>query len=414
MKSKLDHSSGAEGEILPASVDGLLAKLSEQQAILTKQKSTLTPKQNDRDQPKKEDSSPGSVLLTPVSDSQSKTLSGDEQPKSAMSPPPDSLEMVRLKKELDAAKNQIARQNKELNQARINKHTFDQVPGHSSGAEFQPKYETSNVHHASFNPATRAATIRQDNWSHNEDARSELSDAVSAGAYAGTQNIWSSPSRPAFNAAASIHSSQPFQPPSATWGQPGARPWNHRGVGPALPSLIIPQQQHIQQRNYSGPMSGVSASDVRTFSDYSQLQGGTGLRRPSAQSSRNASLVTLQRNNGWDIYPGSMGALENVNATINPNATFQPIGLYPNSLQYQPRPIGTPLSPTAEEFRTSQSSTTPWNAAVSLRKQLNILFLLMNGKASAYTRANICFADGAVELSTLVGSKCHLQLEVYR
>ena len=349
-------------------MDGLLAKLSEQQAILAKQKNTLTPKPNDREQLKKGDSSPGTVLSSPASDKlskTSKTLSGDEKPQSDKSPPPDSMEMVRLKKELDAAKNQIARQNKELSQARVTKHTFDQVPGHSSGPELPPRYETSNVHHASFNPTTtRNVTIRQDNWSHNEDARSEFSDAVSAGAHPATQNIWSSPARPAYNAAASIHSSQAFQSPSATWGQPGARPWNHRGIGQALPSLIIPQQQHIQPRNYS-PMSGISASDVRTFSDYSQFQGGTGVRRPNGQNSRNASLIPLPRNNGWDMYSGGMGALDGVNATISPNATFQPIGLYPNSLQYQPRPIGTPLSPTAEEFRTSQASNTPWNAAVS-------------------------------------------------
>lgn len=404
--------------MLPASVDGLLAKLSEQQAILAKQKSTLTPKQNGKEPLKKEDSSPGSALSTPVSGSlskTSKTLSGDEHPKSARSPPPDTWEMVRLKKELDAAKNHIARQNKELSQARVNKHTFDQIPGHSSGAEFQPKYETANVHHASFNPGTRAANLRQDNWSHNEDARSELSDAVSAGAYTATQNIWASPARPAFNATTSIHSSQPYQPPSATWGQPGARPWNHRGIGPGLPSLIIPQQQHIQQRNYSGPISGVSASDVRTFSDYSQFQGGTGVRRPGGQNGRNTSLIPLQRNNGWDLYSGSMGgALDSINGTINPNATFQPIGLYQNSLQYQPRPIGTPLSPTAEEFRTSQASTTPWNAAVSSECNMSRSFSLIEGKASAGTRADIRFANGAIELPTFIGSKCDLQLEVYR
>lgn len=394
-------------------MDGLLAKLSEQQAILEKQKNTLTPKQNDKGQLKKDDSSPDSVVLTPVSDSLSKTQSGDEQNKST-NPPPDSLEMVRLKKELDAAKNQIARQRKELDQNRVNKHNFDQVTGQSSGTEFQPRYETSNVHHASFNPATRNTAIRQDNWSHNEDARSELSDAVSAGAYTTTQNIWSSPARPAFNAAASIHSSQPFQPPSTTWGQPGARPWNHRGVGPALPSLIIPQHQHIQQRNYSGPISGVSTGDVRTFSDYNQFQGGAGPRRSGGQNTRNTSLIPLQRNNAWDMYSGSMGTLDSVNAAINSSAAFQTMGLYPNSLQYQPRPIGTPLSPTAEEFRTSQASTTPWNAAVSSKcATCYVVHADQWGKASVVTRANICFANGAFELPTFVGSKCDVQLEVY-
>lgn len=352
-------------------MDSLLAKLSEQQAILEKQKNTLTPKQHDKEQHEKEDSSPGSVLLTPTSDSLSKPPSVNEKNKAATTQL-DTMEMVRLKQELDAAKDQIARQKKELDQNRIVKHTFDKVNGLSSGAELQPKLEASNVHHATFNPSARTSTIRQDNWSHNEDARSEFSDAVSAGAFTTTQNIWSSPARPAYNAAASVHPSQPFQPPSATWGQPGARPWNHRGGGPALPSLIIPQQQHIQQRNYSGPISPVSANDVRAYSDYNQFQGGAGLRRSNVQNTRNTSVIPLQRNNGWDLYPGSMGALDNVNATFNPNAAFQPMGLYPTSLQYQPRPIGTPLSPTAEEFRTSQASATPWNAAVGFRR--NIFF----------------------------------------
>lgn len=340
-------------------MDTLLAKLSEQQAILEKQKNTLTPRQDDRGPHEKEDSSPGSVLLTPGSDTLSKTQVEDET-QNGVASQLDTMEMVRLKKELDAAKDQIARQKKELDQSRVIKHTYDKIPGSSSGAELQPKLETSNVHHGVFNSAPRTSVVRQDNWSHNEDARSEFSDAVSAGAFTTAQNIWSSPARPPFSATASVHSNQSFQQPSTTWGQPGARPWNHRG-GPALPSLIMPQQ-----RNFSGPMSQVSANDVRAFSDYNQFQGSAaGIRRSNVQNTRNTSLLPLQRNNGWDIYPAGMGSLDSVNAAINANGPFQSMGLYANSIQYQPRPIGTPLSPTAEEFRTSQASATPWNAAVS-------------------------------------------------
>ena len=351
-------------------MNNLLSKLSEQKVLLEQQANHLTPLQNDKGQHEKEDSSSGSVILTPVSDSLSKTQVGDDAHHDANSQL-DPMEMVRLKKELDAAKDQIARQKKELDQNRFVKHTFDNKGTGLPAAEMQPKLETSNGHQVTFNPATRTAAVRQDNWSHNEDARSEFSDAVSAGAFPTTQNIWSSPARQAFSAAASVHSNQPFQPPSTTWGQPGARPWNHRGVGPAVPSLIIPQQQqqHMQQRNYSGPISPVSPNDVRALSDYNHFQGSAGLRRSNVHNTRNASLVSLQRNNGWDIYPGTIGALEGVNAAINGNASFQPMGLYPNALQYQPRPIGTPLSPTAEEFRTSQATSTPWNAAVSSQRR---------------------------------------------
>lgn len=351
--------------MLPSSMDSLLAKLSEQQAILEKQKNTLSPKQYEKGQ-HQDDSSSGSVLLTPASEQNNfgKAQSGDEKGKD-ITVQLDAVEMVRLKKELDAAKDQIARQKKELDQNRVIKHTLDQVTGLPSGAEFKPKFEALSGQHASLNPPIRAATVRQDNWSHNEDVRSEFSDVMSAAAFNTTQNIWSPPVRPAFTTGSSVHSSQQFQQPSSTWGQPGARPWNHRGAGPALPSLTIPQQQHMQQRNYTGPMSPVSANDVRAFSDYNHFQGGAGLRRSNAQNTRNTSLFPLQRNNGWDMYTGNVGALDGVNVAMNPNAAYQSMGLYPASLQYQPRPIGTPLSPTAEEFRTSQASATPWNAAVS-------------------------------------------------
>jgi hypothetical protein len=350
--------------MLPASMDSLLAKLSEQQVILEKQKNTLSPKQYERGQ-HQDDSSSGSVLLTPASEknSFSKIQSGDEKGKDATTQL-DVVEMVRLKKELDAAKDQIARQKIELDQNRVIKHTIDQVTSLSCGAEVKPKFDASSVHHATLNPAIRAGTMRQDNWSHNEDTRSEFSDVMSAAAFNTTQNIWSPPVRPTFTTGSSVHSNQQFQQPSSTWGQPGARPWNHRGAGPSLPSLAIPQQQHMQQRNYSGPMSPVSANDVRAFNDYNQFQGSSGLRRSNAQNTRNTSLFPLSRNNGWDMYTGNVGALDGVNVAMNPNAAFQSMGLYPASLQYQPRPIGTPLSPTAEEFRTSQASATPWNAAV--------------------------------------------------
>lgn len=348
-------------------MDTLLAKLSEQQALLEKQKNALTPTTDEEGQQQTGDSSSSSVLLTPATDSFSVTGSGEGRGDDDTIQL-DVTEMSRLKKELDAAKNQIARQKQELDQTRGNIQTHDPPAGFSSQRNLDMKIEggnrTSAIGLGSFNPV-RSIGTRHNHWPLNEDARSDSSDAISAGVFNTPQTIWSAPTRPAFGATATVPNNQHFQQPMSTWGQPGARPWAHRAAGAALPSLIVPPQQHLQQRIYSGPASPISSTDGRLANDYNQFPSGGGLRRSSTQSGRSSSVYPHQRNSGWDMFPGGVSPMEGVNLGINTTSAFQSMGLYPAAAQYQPRPIGTPLSPTAEEFRTAQASGTPWNAAVS-------------------------------------------------
>lgn len=356
--------------MLPASMDNLLAKLSEQQAILEKQTNALKPVNEETANHQKADSSSGSVPLTPGSDSFSRTHSGDEKD-NGNAVKPNTEEMARLKKELDAAKDQIARQKKELDQTRAIRHGLDQAASTSSdvGVGFNSKAGVPVTHPAPLNPGIRLNGMRQDTWSHNDDARSDLSDAISAGVLNTTHNMWSTSARPAFNIGPLAPTNQQFQQPTSTWGQPGARPWSHRPIGSALQSLGMPQQQHLQQRTFSGPASSISGTEGRAFGEFNQLQNGTGLRRSNTQNNRNSSLFPVHRNNGWDMYAG----LDVINTAMNPAAAFQSVGMYPAAMQYQPRPIGTPLSPTAEEFRTTQPSATPWNVAVSFWICCNLL-----------------------------------------
>ena len=322
----------------PGSMDSLLAKLSEQQALLAKQKTVVSSNVEEDDKQAKDDSTSGSTLLTPASDSfrsSDTAQAGDEALQM------EAAEMLRLKKELDAAKNQIARQKHELDQSRVLKHTVDQAMASPSEAVFSPKpnvFEQAN----GFPTSGRSFTNLPGNWP-NDDARSDISDLTGT-----IPNVWPGSSRPSFNTGLQAE---------GTWGQSGPRSWGQRAVSNTLPPLMMAQQPPVQQRNYSVPVSPASAGG-RSVNEF----GTRGYGHLNTQNNRNASA--FQRGNGWDVYTGGPGPMDGVNlGGMSPGSAYPSLGIYPTA--YQPRPIGTPLSPTATEFRAGQASTNPWNTAVS-------------------------------------------------
>lgn len=338
-----------QDELQPGSMDSLLAKLSEQQILLAKQKSALSPapdlnKKVEETSQVKDDSSASSTLLTPASGSfghrSSPTSEGEETVKI------EAAEMARLKKELDAAKNQIARQKQELDQTRVIKHTFDQAIGPSSDTATSPQMNAAEPTNHFSNPS-RPFSQTQGRY---EDVRYDSSDL--SGTFNMIPNVRAGPSKNGPSAG--------FQPESS-WAQIGSRPWTQRGVGSSLPPVMIPPQQPVQTRNYSVPVSPTRANG-RGVSDFSQFNSGRGFAPNN--SNRNASL--FQRSNGWDVYAGGPGPMDDMNLSgMTASAGYQPLGMYQQA--YQPRPIGTPLSPTAPEFRggVGQAPTNIWNNAVS-------------------------------------------------
>ncbi len=347
---KVEHSAAApQDEMQPSSMDSLLAKLSEQQALLAKQKTTL-PTKGDDENHAKEGSSASSTLLTPASESFSYTNTAntakDEDDKLRI----EASEMARLKKELDDAKHQIARQKQELDQTRVIKHTFDRAMGSPSEVALSPRTDVTDPNNA-FMTSNRPVGTVQGHW-RNDDSRSDESDVV--GPFNAVPNAWSGSSRPSFNAA--------LQPDSG-WGQPGPRSWGQRAIGNALPSsVLVSQQATLPQRNYSVPVSPVSAGGGRGMNDFGQFNQARGYGQMNPRDNRNAP--SFQRGNGWDVYTGGPGPMDGMNlGGMSPGSTYQSLGMYPSG--YQPRPIGTPLSPTAAEFRASQASANPWNSAVS-------------------------------------------------
>lgn len=330
-------------------MDSLLAKLSEQQALLTKQKTILLSKGDDESH-RNEGSSASSALLTPASESFSYTNTANTAKDEDDTLSIEASEMARLKKELDDAKNQIARQKQELDQTRVIKHTFDQAMGPPSEVALSPRTDVTDPTSA-FMTSNRPIGTVQGNW-RNEDARSDGSDVV--GPFNAVPNAWSGSSRPSFNAA--------IQPDSG-WGQPGPRSWGQRALGNTLPPpVLVSQQPSMQQRNYSVPVSPVSAGGGRGMNDFGQFNQARGYAQMNPRDNRNAP--PYQRGNGWDVYTGGPSPMDGMNlGGISPGSTYQSLGMYPSA--YQPRPIGTPLSPTATEFRAGQASANPWNSVVS-------------------------------------------------
>ena len=329
-------------------MDSLLAKLSEQQALLAKQKTNLSTKGDDESHAK-EGSNASSALLTPASESFSYTNTAntvnDEDDKQRI----EASEMARLKKELDDAKDQIARQKEELDQTRVIKHTFDEAIGPPSEVALSPRTDFTDPTNT-FTSSNRPLDTAQGHW-RTEDARSDGSDVV--GPFNPGPNAWSSSSRPSFGTALQ----------DSGWGQPGSRSWGQRVMGNALPPpVLLSQQPSMQQRNYSVPVSPVSSRGGRGMNDFGHFNQARGYGQMNNRDNNNAPQY--QRSNGWDVYTGGPGPMDGMNlGGMNPGSSYQSLGMYPSA--YQPRPIGTPLSPTAAEFRAGQASANPWNSAVS-------------------------------------------------
>jgi hypothetical protein len=139
---------GGGPEALPARnshLDELLAKLNEQQVLLSKQSTALHAQRGGETSP---DSSGSGALTNPFANTP-RTGSQFNDVSQA-----DLAEMMRLKKELESAQTQIARMDQELSQSRITKHTLEQAMGSQFDSDFD--------HIRDLRPHGVAARV--DNW----------------------------------------------------------------------------------------------------------------------------------------------------------------------------------------------------------------------------------------------------------
>ena len=346
-------------------MDSILAKLSEQQAILQKQKNTLSGR-NDHEPPdEKDDSVPGSELLTPATDSFNMTPHTDSG-EDGHTGKQDPAEVLRLKKELDDAKNKIARQERELSQTRYVKQALGQPASMSANvsvpvtARLDPGRNGGNDHDNTH------ATNRL----MSDDAHSEFSDVLSAGGFNRAQSYWT-PSGSSFQGDASApmgYTNFPQQSP--IWGQQVNRPWGNKPFGQPVqpgPAMMMqaPPQQQMQQRTFSGPASPNAGLNGNFVNDLTP-QGNIGLRRSNTHGNRGSSTYGQNRGNQWDNF--GMGSEISSMTGMTPISNYPPMGMFQAPMSYQPRPIGTPLSPTAAEFNFGNVPNNHWNPAVGLRQ----------------------------------------------
>lgn len=255
-------------------------------------------------------------------------------------------EVVRLKQELIAANSRIAMQEQEIAQNRVIKHTLEQAMGPPSEADFGGREVTeqtiSSLQNA-FNASTRPYAQRQDAWMNHDDAHSDISEAVSAAGYNRSRGTWNNSSQhpvgPAVQGTGATGMNLAGNPNMSE----APRDWTAGGFGP-------------NQRIFSGPGSPVPFG----FDNRHPADNGPGFRRPASQANRGGSCFPPQ-NTPWGTFPPMAPGGNSVRPA---QQQFAP--MYPGHTPYQPRPIGTPLSPTAAEFTSMSQGPGSWVESVSI------------------------------------------------
>ncbi|KAJ5263704.1 hypothetical protein N7478_011309 [Penicillium angulare] len=276
-------------------------------------------------------------------------------------------ELVRLQRELVAANSKIAFQEQELAQTRVIKHTLDQALGTPSEADFGGREITeqtiSHLQNA-FNASNPAFGQFQDAWNPQEDSQSDISDALSAGAYNRTRGLWNQQGQVPFGVTANDTPfdksySETFQGANQVT-QDTNRFWGGATAYPAF----TPQGPLPAQRVLSGPSASTYSFYSRPVVEqarYTQAPN-PGNRRSITQGSRPGSFISTQPN-AWGtvipISPAEPVPKSPSSPTSRPSSTFQSIGIY-QMPPYPPRPMPTALSPTATEFTAGNPNSSPW------------------------------------------------------
>lgn len=352
----------------------LLAKLSEQQLLLKRQQEALSSDEGvdqEATQPHNGLSS-GSKPDTPTSVDFGERTAVEETRADRDAVKPDAEELERLKQALLAANSKIARMDQELSQTRITKHTLDQALGPASEADFTVHGEVTEQTIANLQSALNASM--RPPIGHGVplttlgDGNSDSSDALSAGHYNRSRGIWADPGKLPLNLSLPSTTGQQHSRTSPMhWGAitPDlARPWFAPINGQATEQQYRHPQPHrplTSHQMYGLNEGGGAATDTTPLcaTQTPRLLNGPVIRAGNAYGYGS-------RNTGYGAYPASSGPLDTLsNAT---SASYPPTPLYPGLVAYQPRPIGTPLSPTAPEFNTgSIGNLSPWNTSVSAK-----------------------------------------------
>lgn len=289
-------------------------------------------------------------------------------------------ELLRLKQELIAANSKIALQEQELAQTRVMKHTLDQALGPPSEADFGGREITEQtITHlqSAFNASNPAFGPIQDAWN-TEDSQSDVSDALSAGAYNRARVFWNP-----VNGSSSYNTGTGNPPFDKACGElprglPSTGPDSSRFWGGSTAYSAFPPSGAIQsQRVFSGPATSAYSFYTRPFGEQSRYAQPSNPvpRRLNAQGNRGGQFFPVH-NASWNAFapgsPGDQAPKSPASPITRSSSGFQAVGVYPVP-PYPARPVGTALSPTATEFTTSTNDSS-WTTSSVGRSLVSLPF----------------------------------------
>ncbi|CAG8402639.1 unnamed protein product [Penicillium salamii] len=270
-------------------------------------------------------------------------------------------ELLRLQQELLAAKSRIALQEQELAQTRVIKHTLDQALGTPSEVDIGSReFTDQTISHLqnAFNASNSAFNQLQEAWNAHDDSRSDSSDQLPAGVSNKSRGLW-------------VHHEPSMD--REYRGSPGTGSSAvlnaHRYWGLSNSYQSLTGQPSVQPQSvFSGPSTSPCGFYPRPVGEQMRYTpGSVPAARPSMdQSHRAGSLISIQPT-PW----GELASGPSSEQTLHPPASpmkrppsiFQQTGAYPVP-PYLPRPIGSPLSPTATEFTGPNTNEGTWNPSI--------------------------------------------------
>lgn len=252
---------------------------------------------------------------------------------------PDPAEMLRVKRELEAARSVISRQEKELAETRTFKHTMDQAMGPPSEVDFghgDITEQTIGHLQSAFNASARPFTSKTQVWRSPEDARS---DSEFSTASFNTRGAWNPPA-------------------TALGNMPDYANQNGMIAGQKASQVYAAMYggQGLDIDNY-GPgrsLSGSSSSfgyNPRLTSDLA-MYGMNAVNRRESQFRSNSTLS--------DTLP--LAGLAGLNGLNSP--PLSPLGL-PEQYDYAQRNIGLQQTPISPDFPNTQAPGAGWPIPVS-------------------------------------------------
>jgi hypothetical protein len=350
-KSTAKSNPPAEPKKEPKKVNKLLASLNGQSQALSTQRIDLID-ESDFDGPKYGERSSSSDLYKPATEVFD-MISSEDHGEVGTSQLEDASEILRVKRELAAAKFMISRQEQELAETRKLKHIMDQAMGPPSEADFANRTDITEqtISHLqnAFNASARPFTSRTDSWAPQEDFRSDNSDGLSAGSYNRGRSIWNNSAQPVFSSGAN------------TAAQTSLFTGPRGGLGPELNTSYSnqgfdnPNSLGLNQRMVPGSAAPSCGFDGRYGNDRIPGPGqNIGLRRTMTQFNRTGPNFG-NRPTPYGSYPTPL-------TNLHP-ASITPIG-FPAPVGYQARPIRSPLSPTMSDFTSGSLAplSGPWSS----------------------------------------------------